>query len=214
MSKVLSPTIPEALQENNRRQNHDELPTLFRGKGSSVNPGESDYSDSRTYSKFETPARTYFKIKDAPSSTKWEERKWKRLQRWHRGTKANWDGYGMENRQSQSQRNDFIFKKSQAACLCGSCDLNCQEKEIVVRQSIKLDYVKFGAHSDIWKGILGLMAVVAESRRPKNGADFEAASLHRQDDFRDLMEFVGIDYSGLKLVKREIRNQLSWIGEI
>ncbi|WP_255151769.1 hypothetical protein [Halorarius halobius] len=213
MSPATSAPIPEILDESQTTKQEGKL-DLFRGYGGSANQAVEDYSDSQTCSTFESAASTHFRLEDAPARTRWEKQKWERLQRWQRGTKPNWDGYGMDQRQSQSQRDNILFKKTQAKCLSDACDLNCKEKEIVVSGSTRLDYVKFGAHSDIWKGILGVMAVVVENRRPQYGADFELASLHRQDAFRELMDFIGLDYTGLNTVKKEVRDQLTWISEV
>jgi hypothetical protein len=192
------------------------------------------FNDHRRISKFESPASTTFKISDLGELSGWKRKKWQRLQRWHWGTKPNYDGYGMEERQSQSERNDQIYKKSTAGALCDRIRMNTREREIVINVSTELDYIDFGVHSDILKGILGTMAVVAESRRPSYYTELrkeenvesyiqfqtsredvmDLALLNRQSNFKQLMDLASLEYGGLNTIKRKIYYQHPWLENL
>lgn len=178
---------------------------LFIGKGGSGQDASTDHSDGLSYATYETAARTTIDIEDF--SDNFQDRDWERLRQWHRGNRANWDGYGMERHQSASEKFLALQKKRIADALCDAAGTNRGEKEIVKSHISELDFESFGQHRGIERVALGLIAAVVETRRPKFGAGFETASLHRQDQFRSLMEEFGLDYGQLETVKGKVHDQ-------
>jgi len=188
--------------------------SIDRKAGDGSNTATEDYGDGRLYSSFESGARTSFNPQEAGNNSSLSESHWHGLLRWQRGTRSNWNDHKMDNHISEIERQEAEFKRRTAAALCDSCGVNRAERRLVVEQSTELDYHAFGAHSDIYRGLLGLIAAVAEVRRPTFGANFKRAALHRQDAFRELMDETGLDYRGLETIKREVHNQLDWLEDL
>ncbi|MFK5602638.1 hypothetical protein [Haloferax volcanii] len=186
-----------------RRDKPDE--PLDCGPGSSVHPASVDVSSGTELWAYDTTAATIIGFR----SPGFDQHVWERRNSWHEGNNRNWNDYKQENHEDPDDKLHRIDIENAARCLCSSANLINAETEIVVHHAKRFDYRSLGYHRSIYRGILGIIAVVVEVRRVQHGADFYAASMHCDEAFKSLMAEVGIDYNDLKLIKRIVRRQMN-----
>jgi len=195
---------------------------LSRLPGDSVKSLKEDYNDAYQYSSFETGAATWFNVVDADGYGDLDRFDWERMQQWHRDTRNNWNGEGMEKHVHQSARYHYSDTRRLAECLCDSVGVNRGERELIVSLSNDIDYQSLGGHSSLEKGILGLIAAVVSSRRSGyllGGPDsyeerLQRGSIQRQESFKSLMDSFGVESNDLNTIRQLIYEQKPWVKDL
>lgn len=180
---------------------------LYKGPGSSVRSYMEDVASGFVLTRFRSGAATRIDWKPVINGAK-ERAKWERMEGWNDGNRNNWNDHPSKNDNPYCQRACHREKKDVAESICSSLPVNVGEQRTVLRLCTKLDYSDLGTHRAIERGILALVSVVVETRRPQFGSDFDGIRVHCHDVFKSHMAAQGITVTQLNRIKRNVSNQL------